>query len=68
MNSRLMFLEVLLPVLSQLSRSPNQGLAAEAAEEVAVKSKERARLLKQAAAASAEASTEGAGAKPAMAA
>lgn len=44
MNSRLIFLEALLPVLTQLSRSPNPSLAAEAADEVAAKSKELARL------------------------
>lgn len=65
MNNRLIFLEVLLPMLTQLSRSSNQGLAAEAAEEVAVKSKERARLLKLAAAEAAE--QEGAGREAAMA-
>jgi hypothetical protein len=56
MNSRLIFIEALLPLLSQMSRSPNPTLAAEAADEVAAKSKELAKLKR----AAAEASTEGA--------
>lgn len=56
MNSRMTFLETLLPVLAQMSRSTNQGLAAEAAEEAAVKSRELARIKRK----QAEASTEGA--------
>jgi hypothetical protein len=64
MNPRLVFLEALLPLLAQMSRSPNPSLAAEAAEEVAVKSKELAKLKR----ASAESSQEAQAVTPAMAA
>jgi len=64
MNARLIFLETLLPLLAQLSRSPNPALAAEAADEVAARSKELARLKR----ASAESATEGAGREAALAA
>ncbi len=64
MNSRLIFLEALLPILAQFSRSPNPALAAEAADEVASKSKELAKLKR----AAAEAATEAQAATPAMAA
>lgn len=64
MNPRLIFLETLLPMLTQLSRSTNQALAAEAADEVAAKSKELAKLKR----AAAEAATEAQAVTPAMAA
>lgn len=64
MNTRLTFLEALLPLLTQMSRSPNPALAAEAADEVATKSKELARLKR----AAAESSTEGRNGDAALAA
>jgi hypothetical protein len=64
MNPRLIFLEALLPLLAQMSRSPNPSLAAEAAEEAAVKSKELAKLKR----AHAESSQEAQAVTPAMAA
>lgn len=64
MNARLIFLETLLPVLVQMSRSPNQSLAAEASEEVAAKSRELARIKRK----QAETSKEGAGREAALAA
>lgn len=44
MNPRLTFLQTLLPLLSRLALSPDKGLAAEAAEEHAVKARELAKL------------------------
>lgn len=67
MKSRLHFLETLMPLLSQMARSPDPALAAEAMDEVALKSKELARL-KRASAAAAESPTEGASRETALAA
>lgn len=61
MNSRLIFLETLLPLLSQLAKSPNPGLAAEAMDEVAAKSRELARLKRATVDAADAADAEGAG-------
>jgi hypothetical protein len=46
MNARVIFLQALLPLLAQWQRSPNRALAAEAADEHAVKARELAKLLR----------------------
>jgi hypothetical protein len=47
MNAKIVFLQTLVPVLSQMSRSPNKGLAAEAVEEMSHKTAELATLQRQ---------------------
>ena len=49
MNAKIVFLQTLVPVLSQMARSPDKGLAAEAAEEMSHKTAELATLQRQAA-------------------
>jgi hypothetical protein len=47
MNAKIVFLQTLVPVLSQMARSPDKGLAAEAAEEMSRKTGELATLQRQ---------------------
>lgn len=57
MNAKLVFLQTLLPLLSRLAQSPDKRLAAEAAEEHAVKSRELAKLKREDAKTSPEGAT-----------
>ena len=47
MNAKIVFLQTLVPVLSQMARSPDKSLAAEAAEEMSRKTGELATLQRQ---------------------
>lgn len=49
MNARMILLQTLIPLLTQMSRSPDQALAAEAADELASRTKEMAKLKREAA-------------------
>jgi len=49
MNSKIVFIQTLVPLLAQMAKSPDKGLAAEASEELSKKTKELASLQRTAA-------------------
>lgn len=49
MNARMVLLQVLIPLLGRLAESPNKALAAEAADELASRTREMAKLKREAA-------------------